>query len=897
MPDTLEKPALQGIAAAVAEKLGDAELLATAAGSLDGLLEEAGLRDFFQIADFLATTDRPSALWLLRRGGSLLALLKDPAGRRDVLALLLAMGRSRWIVVGAALQRLPGLAAYPDLVGAWLRSAAAIADIDQDVALQYLDASLPVLAAIGPERFAEWADLGEQIARISWKSAREYFKSSPEVFKRIDGGDLGRWARLGLHLLVHSPRLKAHDAHSMLAIGAAAGKSKMIDLALQYFKAAPQILARLSMNDLEEWVTRGLEASGEHKDRGAAYFSLQTGSSRSAVEGLVKGLELKDVHAVLRSYAEALAGRKLILRSSSLFYKNLPGLSRFFSVTDGERIFLPSRIEAFADEELNFMTYKWILTHELGHLLYGTFDVGAEELACVATGGSRNLALKVFEFLEDERVDHLLGLAYPGLEKDRRTLLQAYRALRGGESAPSLFEALSLGLDEAVVDAAAPAGSGLGAHLRAARAEAVRPGCAARDVLGIAVRVAAGAGDGAHGQPGAARASFDRLFYRGIIDFELVAGARAGTARLVDEMAERLAAKKVEATRETVAAAVRSIEETAIVDSEELLWQVEDGDRLAELFEQVQAVIAEREAEKRLRRSVSYDEWDQSIGDYRKDWCRVREMDMAETSPAVYQKALDENYGLVSLLRRHFGLLRPDRVKRFFREERGDDIDLDAVVEAMVERHAGITPSDRIYIRREKNLRDVSVAFLLDMSYSTGDVLASGKRIIDIEREGMVLMAEALESIGDSWAVFGFSSNYRDKVDFSVVHDFDEPFGAASKSRFAGIVPMAQTRLGAAIRHTNRLLARRPSRIRLLILLSDGRPYDIDYGDADYGVEDTRRALLEGRRKGVNSFCITVDKKSRDYLPHMYGESNYTVIDNVDTLPARLPLIYKRLTT
>jgi nitric oxide reductase activation protein len=897
MPDILEKPALQGVAATLAQKLGDAQPLVAAAGSLDGLLDEAGLRNFFQVADFLATTDRPTALWLLKHARSVLAPLPDAAGRTEVLALLLAMGRSRWIVVGAALQRLPGLAASPGLAGAWLRSAAAIADIDQDVALQYLDASLPVLEAIGPERFAEWADLGEQIARISWKSAREYFKSSPEVFKRIDGADLGRWARLGLHLLVNSPRQKAHDAHSMLAIGAAAGKSKMIDLALQYFKTAPQILARLSMNDLEEWVTRGLVASGEHKDRGTAYFSLQTGSSRSAVEGLVKGLELKDVHAVLRSYAEALAGKKLMLRSSSIFYKNLPGLSRFFSVTDGERIFLPSRIEAFADDELNFMTYKWILTHELGHLLYGTFDVDERELARAATAGSRSLALRVFEFLEDERVDHLLGLAYPGLEKDRRTLLQAHLAQRGAASAPSLFEALSLGLPEAEIDAADPAGGALAAQLRAARAEAVRPGCAARDVLGIALSVAAAAGEGAHRQPGAAPASFDRLFYRGIIDFDLVAGARAGTARLIDDMAERLASKKVDVPRETVAAAVRSLEETAIVDSEELLWQVDDGDRLAELFEQVQAVIAEMEAEKRLRRSVYYDEWDQSLGDYRKDWCRVREMDMPETSPAVYQKALDENYGLVSLLRRHFGLLRPDRIKRFFREERGDDIDLDAVIEALVERHAGITPSDRIYIRREKNLRDVSVAFLLDMSYSTGDVLASGKRIIDIEREGMVLMAEALESIGDSWAVFGFSSNYRDKVDFHVVHDFDEPFGAAAKSRFAGIVPMAQTRLGAAIRHANRLLARRPSRIRLLILLSDGRPYDIDYGDADYGVEDTRRALLEGRRKGVNSFCITVDKKSRDYLPHMYGEANYTVIDNVETLPARLPLIYKRLTT
>ena len=270
---------------------------------------------------------------------------------------------------------------------------------------------------------------------------------------------------------------------------------------------------------------------------------------------------------------------------------------------------------------------------------------------------------------------------------------------------------------------------------------------------------------------------------------------------------------------------------------------------------------------------------------------------MPETTPDFYQQTIKDNYGLVSLLRRHFSLLRPDRIKRFFREERGDDIDLDAVIEALVEHHAGITPSDRIYIRREKNLRDVSVAFLLDMSYSTGDELPSGKRIIDIEREGMVLMAEALESIGDQWAVYGFSSNYRDKVDFFVVHDFDEPFGIAAKSRFESIRPIAQTRLGAAIRHANRLLARRPSRIRLLILLSDGRPYDIDYGDADYAVEDTRRALWEGRRKGVSSFCITVDKKSRDYLPYMYGEANYTLIDNIETLPARLPLIYKRLTT
>lgn len=242
-------------------------------------------------------------------------------------------------------------------------------------------------------------------------------------------------------------------------------------------------------------------------------------------------------------------------------------------------------------------------------------------------------------------------------------------------------------------------------------------------------------------------------------------------------------------------------------------------------------------------------------------------------------------------------MLRPDRFKRYFREERGDDLDLDAVIESIVERHAGKTPSDKVYIRRDKKLRDVSVAFLIDMSYSTGEVLPSGKRIIDVEREGLVLMAEALESIGDQWAVYGFSTERRDKADFFVVRDFNEPFNDTVKMRFEGIRPIALTRLGVAIRHANSFLEKQDSLIRLLILLSDGRPYDIDYGDVDYAVEDTRMALWEGRNKGINSFCITVDKKSRDYLPHMYGEANYTIIDNIEALPISLPLIYKKLTT
>lgn len=891
---------VQDLTASVGAKLDRADLVAETVRSLQSLLADEEIAVYLLIVDSFASLDRSLSLDLLKTGPATMASLRDEAQRREVLSHLQAMGKSKWSVVEAAYRKLPELAAHaPTVVLPWLRSADALADIDQDAALQYLEASLPVLEAIGAERFTVWTDFGLKVTRLSWKTAKEYFKSSPEVFKRIDACDLERWARLGIYLLEKSPKLKAgYDAHSMLAAGAAAGKSKKIDLALQYFKSAPQILARLSMNDLEEWVAKGLEAADAHKDKGALYFSLQTGSSRSAVEGLIKGLELRDIHSVLRSYAEALAGKKLMLRSSSLFYKNLPGLSRFFSVTDGSRIFLPSRIEAFAEEELNFKTFKWVLTHELAHLLHGTFDIGKADLSVLAGLPNPIQAFKIFQFLEDERVDYRISLDYPGLEKDRRAIMDAFlsRAQSRSEVRMSVFESISFRASDEV-SGSGGASSRLTVLLKEALAQVLRPESTVRETLEQTVRISLAIGDEALCEVCENRDAMDRLFYRGIVDYELVENARQGTARLVADLVERFAERQITVTPETAQTALQRIEETEIIDAEELVWQITDSERFSELFDQVQDVIAEMEAEKRLRRSVYYDEWDMKLDDYRKDWCRVREMDMAETSHDFYRKTVADNYGLVSLLRRHFGLLRPDRVQRYFREERGDDIDFDAVIEAVVERHAGITPSDRVYIRREKNLRDVSVAFLLDMSYSTGDELPSGKRIIDIEREGMVLMAEALESIGDQWAVYGFSSHYRDKVDFHVVHDFDERFGSSAKMRFENIRPMAQTRLGAAIRHASSILAKRPSRIRLLILLSDGRPYDIDYGDADYAVEDTRRALWEGRRKGVNSFCITVDKKSRDYLPYMYGEANYTLIDNIDTLPARLPLIYKRLTT
>lgn len=890
---------LEDLRKALAEKL-DAELVSQAVERLRPLLDEDGLHAYMRLVDAFTGVGPAFSVWLLQSGHRMLSALRGPEIRRAALEAILEMGKSKWSVVEHACKKIPVLSGFPDnFIVEWLRSGNLLADIDQDVAIQYFESSIAVYDEVGSGPWENWTQIGVEIAKLSWKAAKEYFKSSPEVVKKVDQCDLDRWARLGLYLIEKSPKVKAgYSAHSMLAQGTHAGKSKTLDLALQYFKSAPQILGRLSIHDLENWVEKGLEVTDEQKDKGTAYFSLQTGTSRKEMETLIKGLELKDVYQVLASYGGALFGRIVQIRSSSLFYKNLPGLSRFFSVTDGTRVFLPPRIDLFADQDLNFKVYKWILTHELGHLVFGSFDLVSDDLKQITQFQDPVPAFKIFEFLEDERIDHLMGLQYPGLEKDRRRIMEAYieRSSQRGEVRRSVFESLSYRVSEKLGTPSAP-DCRLMQLLKEALVEVLTPGYTSRQVLDLTVRIFESLEGEASCEVCSQQESVDRIFYRGPLDYKLVEETRLGTSRLVLGMFERFLERQIEVKTEHVEKAIARLEEAEGPNSEVLLWQVTDSEQLDDMFEKLKSIVAEIEEESRFRRTVFYDEWDMKLEDYKKDWCRVREGLMPASSPRAYEKVIEEYYGLVSLLRRHFGLLRPDRIKRFFREERGDDLDIDAAIEAVVERYAGSTPSDRVYIRRDKKLRDVSVAFLVDMSYSTSEVLPSGKRIIDVEREGIVLMAEALESIGDQWAVYGFSSERRDKVDFFVIRDFNEPFSDNVKMRFDGIKPAAQTRLGTVIRHANKFLERQPSLIRLLILLSDGRPYDVDYGDVDYAIEDTRMALWEGRNKGINSFCITVDKKSRDYLPHMYGEANYTIIDNVESLPLSLPLIYKKLTT
>jgi len=298
----------------------------------------------------------------------------------------------------------------------------------------------------------------------------------------------------------------------------------------------------------------------------------------------------------------------------------------------------------------------------------------------------------------------------------------------------------------------------------------------------------------------------------------------------------------------------------------------------------------EEEAPSTRTGGIPYDEWDFRRSGYRKQWCNLYEHDVHPGQEPFVDMTIARYGPYVRLLRNKFELLkREPRILR--RQKDGDDIDIDASVEAFSDRLAGLQPDEDLFIRLDRQERNIAVLFLLDMSGSTKGWVS------EAEKESLVLMSEALEALGDRYAIYGFSGMTRTKCDYYRVKGFDEIYSEAVKSRIAGISPKDYTRMGPAIRHSISVLQSVDARTRLFVILSDGKPEDWDAYKGEYAIEDTRKALIEARERGIHPFCVTIDKEARSYLPHMYGESNYTLIDDVRKLPDRITEIYRRLTT
>jgi hypothetical protein len=285
-----------------------------------------------------------------------------------------------------------------------------------------------------------------------------------------------------------------------------------------------------------------------------------------------------------------------------------------------------------------------------------------------------------------------------------------------------------------------------------------------------------------------------------------------------------------------------------------------------------------------------YPEWGEDIGCYRINWSRVIEHAVKGDSDAFYQATMAKYAGVIKKVKREFQMLRPEGLTRRKRQLDGEEIDLDAAVAYFIDLKLGIMPSEKNYIRIRKNSRDIAVCFLVDMSGSTRGPT------ITLEKEALIIMAEALTELGDVFSIYGFSGYTRNHVDFYLIKDFFEPYDPKTAQKISAIRDHRSTRIGPAIRHAVAKLNSRDEKIKMLILLSDGKPEDKAY-EGEYGMEDTRMALKEGQQQGIKPFCITVDNAAPEYLHRMYSHSNWVVFNDVTKLPLKITRIYRRLTT
>ena len=314
--------------------------------------------------------------------------------------------------------------------------------------------------------------------------------------------------------------------------------------------------------------------------------------------------------------------------------------------------------------------------------------------------------------------------------------------------------------------------------------------------------------------------------------------------------------------------------------------------------------------------SFIYPEWDHHVNAYKRGWCCVKE---SRIEPVISPRYFDETlraYGrLMPQIQQGFERIAREGLRNVRRMGEGDDLDLDAAIESMIDMRVGVSPSEQVYTARQKIARDVAAAFLIDKSSSTAEhVEDTGaalptlhgrnyRTILDLEKETAALLMASLERLGDTYGIYFFSGSGREDVKFHVLKDFEERLSDRVAARIDNIRPLHTTRMGPAIRHTIAKLGTQEARTKLLLLISDGRPFDLDYGqqygegaEVEYAIHDTRQALNEARAAGITPFVLTIDPQGNDYLRQMCEGIDYEVLGDINQLPARLLALYRTLT-
>jgi nitric oxide reductase NorD protein len=319
----------------------------------------------------------------------------------------------------------------------------------------------------------------------------------------------------------------------------------------------------------------------------------------------------------------------------------------------------------------------------------------------------------------------------------------------------------------------------------------------------------------------------------------------------------------------------------------------QDGERVAAKVRFDLDLPSAGEDDLMLGEGILLPEWDYRESRLRTGYCCVQPMLARSAEPCALPPHLRRT---ARRLRNQLAVLAPQR--RWLKgQPEGSELDLDACVRAEAERMAGVNRDGAgLYMAQAQQERDLACLILADLSLSTDAWAGGDNKVIDVIRDSLMLLAEALQGTGDVFAMYGFSSLKRSHVRMHELKRFDMAYDAETRGRVAAIEPGYYTRMGAAIRQATRLLEEQPQTQRLLLILSDGKPHDLDLYEGRYGIEDTRKSVMEALDAGIKPFCVTIDKEGAVYLPHLFGAGGYTVVRKPTDLPLQLPRLYTQLT-
>ena len=646
-----------------------------------------------------------------------------------------------------------------------------------------------------------------------------------------------------------------------------------VELAYNFCQFAPKSLQLVDEENWDKWIVKLLEIYNEKGVNGAINTMQKVEEYVQSFSHAPSCVALEEVSRILESFVIGLNGRKLSIESSDSFY------------TDTETIRLPEISASFNKRDANFTLYKAMAIHQWAQTWFGTYRMNVDALVKLYKDPDRALAL--FHKLETIRLDACIERELPGISK-------AMQSLAANEENKNLSKNWQLAIEK----------------LR-------ESDTTVRDSMFFLETVYK-----------EDQFPADKL-YQGVLRPR--EAWKAIQVRLEKEK-ESLKNKLGELQRElekannkynddenlnndsTEGFSIQEMEDESMPDGFNVELQFDDKaieppEDVQQLIESILQDLGEIPDEYLMPKSDEtestdnnhttktntgediylYDEWDHSRQKYRKEWCHLKEVSIRPIHDNFVEKTLKKHRNLLKHLHRTFEALREDD-KRVKRQPHGDDIDLDAVIEAFSDIQTGFEASQNLFTKSRKIDRNIAVMFMIDMSGSTAGW------INEMEREALVLLCESLEILGDRYAIYGFSGVTHERCELYTVKEFDEAYSDEVKARISGIQPQDYTRMGVAIRHLSKLLHQVEARTKLLITLSDGRPDDQDGYRGPYGIEDTRRALIETKFLGIHPFCITIDQESMHYLQHMYGAVNFAVIDQVDKLPYKVSDIYRRIT-